>query len=437
MAEESNPEEVSNEVASQDEAREETGAEPGTPKRRLFRSPRESRSRRGGAEQPGGDDVVSTPVAEGAAEEAAGGGPEKRRGFFSWFSSRKNRGEGADADAGEAAGEEDDGAERAVVQEIEIDKNAPADTQFAQACAAAALAASGGAVAGRDGWYFSARELEALAGGAGQPDRAPAAAAAEYARQLRAAGVQLVVVPVPPKAVIYPDEITKSWNPPGRGASRFDSALQTLYADLAARGVTVVDPTDAMLAQRDAKTGRMFPKSDSAWSPRAAELAAAMVAEEVRGDGWLDDDLRQTGITTVEATLSLRGDLAGSAPAETVPARLVKSGGAGLANSRSAPLLVLAGEDGAAFRDGGASFADQLAAELRVPFDLVSSGDEGRNVPRSRALQRSLSSPGYVTGRECVVWLVGGEEFLLPDWRFVPVDLHLQQGEEELRSTGG
>src|ERR1041384_5215978 len=76
------------------------------------------------------------------------------------------------------------------------------------------------AVAGNDGWRFFGGELRLLSRGrfwgdaaskvsrAHKPDLAdPLPAILDFHQQLKARGVDLLIVPVPPKAAIYPEQI--------------------------------------------------------------------------------------------------------------------------------------------------------------------------------------------------------------------------------------
>lgn len=345
----------------------------------------------------------------------------------------------AEGEAGAEGAAEESTADPAPDEPAAGVEPAPLESDFRKACAAQAAGAENGAVKGQDDWFFSGPELATLSKGGdfGSPAYESAVdAIVEYHRQLKQRGIQLVVVAAPPKAILYPDQLWDGWKLSRRRVQRFDSYLQALYAELRSRGVAVVDPTAEMLDERNAKTGRMYPQTDSRWSPRACELAARQAAESLRSGGWLTDDLKEPGIASQESNLNLQGDLAGTGgAAETVPARVVTRDGGLLAPSASAPLLVLGGTPAGAFRESGAGLADQLAAELRVPFDLIATDGPGRNVPRSRLLRKEVLSPGYLSGKKAVVWALSGTEFFQRDWLQVPASLKLQQGEEELRTA--
>ncbi len=309
----------------------------------------------------------------------------------------------------------------------------PLVAEFRQAAAARAAAATGSGVEGRDEWFFATSELAAIAD-RGQPGSSAyegaVAAVVEYHEQLKDRGVQLVIVPVPPKAVLYPDELSPDWRLSSRKVRRLDPYLSALYAKLRSKGVAVIDPTPEMLEDRDAKTGRMFPKTHAAWSPRAAEKAAKMVADRIRDAEIIPDSLKKSGIGEAEATLPIDGGLS-DGPPETVPARVIT----GTSDVSNAPLVVLGDAHSLAYKESGASFPQQLAHELRVTYDLQASEDGARNIPRQRLLRKSVISPGYLDPKKVVVWVVSGTEFYASDWRKIPAALQLRRSEEELQST--
>src|ERR1041384_2753492 len=81
------------------------------------------------------------------------------------------------------------------------------------------------AVAGSDGWLFFGGELRLLSVGkfwgddarkvsrAHKPELAdPIPAILDFQQQLKARGIELLVVPVPPKAAVYPEKIVAGYN---------------------------------------------------------------------------------------------------------------------------------------------------------------------------------------------------------------------------------
>jgi len=106
-------------------------------------------------------------------------------------------------------------------------------------------------LAGADGWLFLTSELRLLSVGrfwgedaikvshAPKPEFAdPLPAILDFHEQLKARGITLLLVPVPPKAAIYPEKIV-----PGAAVSEDISSpfLGRFYEELRAAGIDVLD----------------------------------------------------------------------------------------------------------------------------------------------------------------------------------------------------
>jgi alginate O-acetyltransferase complex protein AlgJ len=126
-----------------------------------------------------------------------------------------------------------------------------------------------GALVGRDGWLFTAEETRPV------PDAAGLAAIAGTVQgirdRLRAAGVDLVVVPLPAKI-----DIDRDRSPDPAFGQALAALLDRFSRHLADRGVAVVDARAALLAP-DGAVPRFF-ATDTHWTPDGAQRVAAAVA---------------------------------------------------------------------------------------------------------------------------------------------------------------
>ena len=102
---------------------------------------------------------------------------------------------------------------------------------FREACTRQATTAGNSmTIAGTDGWLFLANELRHV--GVGQlwgegaakvskatrpQDADPLPAILDFKRQLDTLGIELILVPVPPKAIIYPDKVADAVATPAEG----------------------------------------------------------------------------------------------------------------------------------------------------------------------------------------------------------------------------
>ncbi len=301
---------------------------------------------------------------------------------------------------------------------------------------AAALAAKGkekGVVAGEDGWLFLPAELRHMSAGkfwgeaaekasTATPERAdPLPAIVDFHEQLQARGIELIFVPVPPKAAVYPDKVL-----PGAGSeSRIDAADQEFLALLREKGVQVVETYEVLAGLRAAGTQACC-KTDTHFSPKGAEALAGAVAKMLEEKDWA----RESGeIPAKEGEITFTGDLAkaAGAGAETLPARIVGQPEP-IAPDAKSPVLVLGDSHALVFQAGGdmhargAGFADQLAKELGMPVDLIAVRGSGATPVRIDLYRKASADPAWLAGKKAVVWILTAREFTQTDgWRKLPV----------------
>ena len=303
------------------------------------------------------------------------------------------------------------------------------------------------AVAGVDDWLFHGPELRHVSrDGFGDPnagDGSPGHTAAEAGpipaildvhRRLEARNVELLVVPVPPKSVIFPEKVSDALAVP-IPVPRLDPALQQLYDRLRASGVDVLDLTDHFIRERFHSEGPLYCRTDTHWSGSGCTTAAAAIAADVRARPWyagldtesfgaswystsIDGDLTGPGgVPSGREELRLRGVIrrAGSERASVAP------------DPASAVLLVgdshaLVFHAGGNLHATGAGLPDQLAFELGVPVDLAAVPGPGATAAFADILARTETDPDYWSRKRLVIWCFAaralGER---DDWRLVPI----------------
>ncbi len=179
------------------------------------------------------------------------------------------------------------------------------------------------AIIGSDGWLFFTAELRALSVGPFWGERAaaisrasnsrdadPLAAIVDFHDQLKKAGIELLIVPVPAKAAIYPERISKRIKAPVAGASpHLDPYHEQFYRVLGQRGVPVLDLTPVFLKQRQSPGVDLYCKTDTHWSGRAVELVAQAIAKHVEDRPWLKE-LPKSRYETEPRGVEITGDLA-------------------------------------------------------------------------------------------------------------------------------
>ncbi len=299
-------------------------------------------------------------------------------------------------------------------------------------------------IEGKDGWLFLPGELRHLAMGAfwgeaaqsvsraAKPEnRDPLPAIIDFQRQLEAAGIDLLLVPVPAKAEVYPDKISKGVT--GRKAAlgeRRDPYHRQFLEKLAGADIPFLDLTALFLDARKTGGPDLFCRQDSHWSDAGCGIAAKSIAERISRLQWYKD-IPKTHFRTAPTTITITGDLwkrltAPTAEKETI--RLVQVQGGDGGNEtvwRESPVLLLGDSHTLVFHAGGdmlavdAGLADLLALELGFGVDLV--GVRGSGATPSRVALRRRGD--NLKGKRMVVWVFTCRELTesTTGWASVPV----------------
>jgi len=298
---------------------------------------------------------------------------------------------------------------------------------------------------GREGWLHFTPELRSLAAGPFWGERAPQVSRAapprfadplpailDFHRQLAAAGIELIVMPVPPKAGIYPEGVTgENTARDLREAMADDGPLASFLALLREGGITAIDLRDLFLGSRD-EGPPLYCQTDTHWSPRGAALAAQAAAEVLQDRPW-HGEITHTAYATEETTITFRGDLAALAgddvPEETLPLMRVGTREGGelvpIAPHRDSPVLLIGDSHALVFHAGGdmhgsaGGLPDHLALALGMPADLVAVRGSGATTPRINLARRQ----DKLAGKRVVLWCFSAREFTesATGWRPVQV----------------
>ena len=319
--------------------------------------------------------------------------------------------------------------------------------------AAAELAADAAAqdtstVAGRDGWLFFAPELRHISVGRFWGDRAvevtrarsadtadPLPAILDFKQQLDALGVELLLVPVPPKSIVYADRLPRDLGIPG-SLPRLDPAHAAFYETLRSLGVEVLDLTEPFLEGRSNPEGPVYCRQDTHWSGVGCVLAAEHIARAVRAYPW-HTNIATTDFVSGWVSTTIAGDLRegsdGTAkPPEELRLRRVSTndpaGGTEVPPDPTSPVVLLGDSHNLVFHAGGdmhstgAGLPDQLAYELGYPIDLVAVRGSGATAARVNLLRRAQRDGSYWTEKRLVVWCFSAREFTEGDgWALVPL----------------
>jgi SGNH hydrolase-like domain, acetyltransferase AlgX len=299
------------------------------------------------------------------------------------------------------------------------------------------------ACAEADGWLFFAAEFRLLSMGRFWGDEAPKVsrshkfeladpipAIIDFQKQLKARGIDLLVVPVPPKAAIYPEKIL-----PGFDVRTEDAApwLRRFYEELRTAGIDVLDLMPLFIQNRDDKRGGVFCKTDSHWSGLGCTLAAQAIAENVRGkitapppgkeyvSEWKESQINGDLVTLLPPNSPKPGP-------EQIAVRTVseKATNAVIQPDTNSPLLLLGDSHTLVFHDflaERAGLVNQLAQELGFAPDLIGTRGSGATPVRISLYRHSLKNPDYLAKKKVVIWCFAAREFTeaTEGWAKVPI----------------
>ena len=142
-----------------------------------------------------------------------------------------------------------------------------------------------------DKWLFYRQDVEFLVQPSPLDVRSakldnPVKAIEKFRDQLKAKGVELLVVITPGKPSIYTERLTgrDSRVAGAENAAGFQSHGKKILDSLTRAGFNTVDLYTPLLAakSRDSVEGALYLNDDTHWTPRGAELAADVIAKKVR-----------------------------------------------------------------------------------------------------------------------------------------------------------
>lgn len=287
---------------------------------------------------------------------------------------------------------------------------------------------------GRDGWLFYQPAVDHLTGPAFLSTRAkrqgdPVAVLTRFAEQLAARGITLIVAPLPVKATIYPEQLSRGLD--GRAALQ-NPSHGAFLSTLKDRGVEVCDVSEDLAAARDGDAS-LYLARDSHWTPEGMMIAASVLAEAVERHLSSPSTRPVAWRALAPAPVTHAGDLAVMlAPesaldfgwAETVGHEtIVGPDDAPWATDPAARVLLLGDSfvniyDQAAMGWGShGGLAAHLALALQEPLDTITQNGDGAHATRQRLRQALQRDPGRLAGKEVVIFAFAARELSVGDWK--------------------
>ncbi len=292
---------------------------------------------------------------------------------------------------------------------------------------------------GQDGWMFYQPELTALRGWGPlhrppfSPMKDPSVSdlwlardvVVEYAAQLKERGLPLLLVPVPAKAMIYPESLSALAPIPADQPLSHPHQAE-FYAALRLAGIDVLDLAPDLWRLKS--SGPVFLRQDTHWTPAAMEACAQRVAEHIRqhypnvaGAAPSPEPLvpsKRDSLGDLEKLLGLASITSSFPPEEAIlhPIPAVES------NSHS--LIALLGDSFVnVFDDPGlgfetdddlrpikAGFAQHLSRCLGTTLDVMAVNGGGATATRQTFARRPDAE---VRAKKLVIWVLAARDLLL------------------------
>jgi len=297
---------------------------------------------------------------------------------------------------------------------------------------------------GKEDWLFYAPALRSLTAGpfwgehaasvsrSKNPELAdPLPAIVDFNAQLKTAGIRLVLVPVPPKAAVYPDKLLDfDWEGP---PPRIDYYQQQFYELLRAAGVEVLDLTPVLAEARFQADEKQFCQQDTHWSGAAVSETASRMAEMVKGEDWYGQVAKHNYIEDL-FNVEIEGDLWRALEDPDLAKEILSLEQIQIANDdarvpveswRESPVLLLGDSHCLIFSAGddmlaeGAGLPEHLASAMGFPADVVAVRGSGATPARISLVRRRDN----LEGKKIVFWCFTAREFTEADggWRVLPV----------------
>ena len=279
---------------------------------------------------------------------------------------------------------------------------------------------------GRDGWLFYQPGVSGKTRrpAAGESNVAEAiAAVSRFRNDLAARGIRLIVVPVPDKESIYPEQLDS-----GAPCSLSDGRMKDFFDGCANEGVETVNLFELYRVTRKLQTERFYLKQDSHWSPAGLELAARAVAGRI-------GSAKSTVFASRTVTLARKGDLVQMLHSSVVErffdpesihtTQIFRSDtGVAYVDDNASDVLVMGDSFLRIFQQdepGAAGFTAQLARQIGRPVASIVNDGGGSTLVRQEFARRARQ----LKQTRIVVW-----EFVERDirmgtdgWQIVPLEI--------------
>jgi hypothetical protein len=261
----------------------------------------------------------------------------------------------------------------------------------------------------------------------------PFRAVVELNRELRARGIDFLLVSFPTRPAIYPELAMDL--PTMEGFAGFCPATPRFMRALLDAGVETLYLAPEFVAERygvgpdgvrNDAADQLFLRTNQHWTPRGAELAARKLAEYVASFPWFERGPGKEGTEftlrtkEIEVSINWGGTPKGAKPERCKATQVLPRAGRRLDSVRpSSPIVLLSGSFADFHMVSSADFTAQLYRHTGWPVDKVNPKGGIEDACRVALSEKSESD---WKKKKLVIWMVAEQAFKRGQpWRPIPI----------------
>ncbi|MDD4822459.1 MAG: hypothetical protein PHI48_07870 [Bacteroidales bacterium] len=288
------------------------------------------------------------------------------------------------------------------------------------------------AIIGKEGWMYYAPDILYLTGKA--IDKSSVECIADFARQLKQRNIELVLMPVPLKPMIYPEHLTERLDPSSSGIN--NSSYQQWRDRLKAKGIRIVDVAPILHSMKMAGISTYL-KTDTHWTPEAMERVAGELARYLSAEGLANvsnvimtcDTITRQQYGDIYTMLKMPYSVATLSKETAILHPVLTESGEYWQPSQTAPILFMGDSfsniyslEGMGWGNSG-GFAEQLSYYLQQQIDAIRRNDEGSIATRLMLQKELLKGRDRLAGKRVVVWEFAMRELTSGNWESLDLTL--------------
>jgi hypothetical protein len=308
---------------------------------------------------------------------------------------------------------------------------------------------TGETIVGKDSWLVLGTEMnyitfgpfwgpDALRSNPKKPGAAdPLAAILDFHAQLAKHGVELLLMPVPTRELVYPEAVLGADKLPKGVPPRLDPTEVEFYHLLRSKGINVLDLMPIFLAERYSEHGRIFVPSESHWTGYGIVVAAHAAAREIESRHWARK-VPKAEFSAEWTSKEIDGHILKSAQEhgaaedlkpDTIWIRVIKQKTAkGWEKfdwkQPDSPVVIIGDSNTFWWSREGGGLPEELSYELGFPVELVPTALGGATNARLNLMRRIQSEPTYLSRKKLLLWCFTSRGFVHTGdgWSLVPLD---------------